>query len=99
MEQLSYQQRLQQSEQQRKDSELSLLVREKSAQLSQDIVATERSLFSKQIELERALGSENLDFKKIVDLQSDIEGIENGLEKLESLKQVLFPEVPVKKGK
>jgi hypothetical protein len=66
--------------------------RTKKLQLQSDILATRQSLGSKKADRTKMLLSKDLDFKKLSDLDDEIEGLEKGMKRLEEYKTELFPE-------
>lgn len=88
--QLKYKDLLQQSQKEKEEQEIAFQVEETEQQLASDILATKRSIVSKQRELTNAKASITFNSKKIVNLQVELEGLEDGLSRLEALKEELF---------
>lgn len=80
----------QQSEQEKELVEVQYQAKEADLQLSADILATERSLAAKKHELSTALGAFPFNSTNIINLQVEVEGLEDGLKRLNALKTQLF---------
>lgn len=80
----------QQSEQEKELTAVQYEAKQAELQLSADILATEQSLAAKKHELETAKGGFPFDSTKIINLQVEVEGLEDGLKRLNKLKADLF---------
>ena len=80
----------QQSEQEKELVEVQYQAKEADLQLSADILATERSLATKEHELIAAMGAFPFNSANIISLQVDVEGLKDGLTRLNKLKTDLF---------
>ena len=58
--------------------------------LQADILATKRALAARKSDLARAKSSYPLNADKIIEFQIDIEGMEDGLKRLNALREELF---------
>lgn len=67
--------------------EVEYAVSEAKLQLSADILATEKSLASKRAELQDAKMTVPLNATNIVNLQIEVEGLEDGLNRLKNLQK------------
>lgn len=88
--QLSYQERLLQSQEEKDQQEVSSLVREADLNVQSDILQTEKSLAIKRRVLEAAKGEFPLNTQTIISLQVEVEALEDGLKRLEALRKELF---------
>lgn len=80
----------QQSQSEKDAQDIPFMVKEAEQQLSSDILATEKSLSSKERELNKAYYTLPFNSVSIIELENEIEGLKAGLEKLNSLKERLF---------
>ena len=85
-----YSKLLQQSQQEKELKEVEFQVKEASLQLESDILATKKSLASKESLLSSLKGKFPLDANSIVKAQVEVEGLEDGLKRLEALQKELF---------
>lgn len=88
--QLKYKDLLQQSQEEKDKQEIEFLVEEAKQQLESDILATNKSLATNKRKLLQQMSSIPLDSQSIINIQVEIEGLEDGLKRLNSLKEVLF---------
>ena len=85
-----YKDRLQKSQQEKETEEVSFQVEEAEQQLQSDILATKKSAASKAKELNRLKDTFPLDSDAIIAAQVELEGLKDGLKRLEALKEELF---------
>jgi archaellum component FlaC len=88
--QQKYKDLLGQTQDQKDQQELQFRVEEGEHQLSADLLATRRSLAAAKADLLKTKGSYPLNTKNIVDSQLKVEGLEDGIKRLEALKAELF---------
>ena len=91
MAKLSYTDRLGKSDGERQSADRQFAADQKQLQLSSDILATKKSLSEKQQSKEEMLGSESLDFDRLIKLDGEIEGLQSGLDRLVAYQEELFP--------
>lgn len=87
---LKYKDLLLQSSQEREEQEVEFRVEEMEQSLQADILATKRALAARKSDLARAKSSYPLNANKIIEFQIDIEGMEDGLKRLNALREELF---------
>ncbi len=87
---LKYKDLLLQSSQEREEQEVEFRVEEMEQSLQADILATKRALAARKSDLARAKSSYPLNADKIIEFQIDIEGMEDGLKRLNALREELF---------
>lgn len=87
---LKYKDLLLQSSQEREEQEVEFKVEEMHQSLDADILATKRSLASEKANLVRHKSSFPLDAQSVVNSQIKIEGLEDGLKRLNELREELF---------
>ena len=81
---------IQQSQQEKDQLELSFQVEQAKLDLKQDIVATGRSLAEAKIHLLRVKSRTPFDSQSVVSAQIKVEGLEEGLSRLNALESELF---------
>ena len=81
---------IQQSQQEKDQQELSLQAEQAKLDLQQDIVATKRSLAEAEIQLLRTKSSIPFNSQSVVNAQIKVEGLKEGLTRLEALNAELF---------
>ena len=67
--------------------EVSYMVDEAKLQFDADVLNTKRALATKKAELEEAKTSYPIDTLNIINLQIEVESLEDGLKRLETLKK------------
>lgn len=88
--QLKYKDLLLQSAQEKEIQEVEFRVEEMAQSLEADILATKRSLASERATLVRYKSNFPLNAQYVIDSQIRIESLEDGLARLNALKQELF---------
>lgn len=87
---LKYADLLQQSQQDKEGQEVAYKVKKAKLDLQADILATEQSLAEKQACLVRVKSEFPLAPQRIIDIEIEIEGLEDGLARLQALEEELF---------
>ena len=87
---LKYRDLLQQSQQEKDAQEREFQVEEAKQLLEADILATKRSLAISRQDLLKAKLAQPFNAQRIIDVQIQIEGLEDGLDKLLNLMEELF---------
>lgn len=87
---LKYRELRQLSAEEQEEKVLQFQEREMGLQLQSDILATERSLEAKKQSLFKEKSRYPLDSQSIINLQIEIEGLEDGLNRLKVLSKELF---------
>jgi hypothetical protein len=87
---LKLQELLQQSSEERKEQDVQFEVKQAELQLSSDILATEKSLAEAMMKKTSAILSKPFDSQAIINLDIQIESLEDGLKRLNTLKEDLF---------
>lgn len=87
---LKYANLLQQSQQEKDNQELEFQVEAAKQQLEADILATKRELAIENKKLLEAKSSRTFNSQKIIDVQIKIEGLQDGLARLNNLLAELF---------
>ena len=85
-----YKDLLQQSQQEKDAQQVEFQVEEAQQQLQADILATKRSLASSKQALLIAKSAQPFNSQKVIDHQLHIEGLEDGLRRLNGLLEELF---------
>ena len=75
------------SEEELNQQEVSYMVDEAKLQFDADVLNTKRALATKKAELEEAKTSYPIDTLNIINLQIEVESLEDGLKRLETLKK------------
>jgi hypothetical protein len=88
--QLKYKDLLGQSQQQKNEQELQFRVEEAQHQLAADVLATKKSIASVERDLLNSKSTFPLDAQSIVSLQVKLEGLVDGLTRLQALQAELF---------
>ena len=86
---INYKERKVLSSEEQSQKEVSRAVENAKLQLQSDILATQSALEDKKQELEDAKSTYPLNAVAIVNLQTEVEGLEDGLKKLKALKDEL----------
>lgn len=86
---INYKERKALSSEEQSQKEVSRAVENAKLQLQSDILATQSALEDKKQELEDAKSTYPLDAITIVNLQTEVEGLEDGLKKLKTLQEEL----------
>lgn len=86
---INYKERKALSSEEQSQKEVSRAVENAKLQLQSDILATQSALEDKKQEFEDAKSTYPLDAVAIVNLQTEVEGLEDGLKKLKALKDEL----------
>ena len=87
---LKYKELLQQSEEVKEGQEIQFKVEEALQSLQSDILATKKSLAKIRRDILKAKAEFPLNASKIIQLQTEAEGFEDGLKRLEELQAELF---------
>ena len=85
-----YAKSLQKSSQEIESAEIGFKVKSAELQLQSDVLATKQSLAGKEKELARAKGAYPLNAQVIINLQIEVEGLNDGLKRMEALQEELF---------
>jgi len=81
---------LQQSQQEKDTQQLEFQVEEAKQQLESDVLATKRLLAAKKQELLKPKSAQPFSAQRIIDVQIEIDGLEDGLSRLLNLMEELF---------
>ena len=87
---LKYQELLQQSETQRRSEDIEFQVKSAKLQLSADILETERALDDKLRKRTSILRSGDIDWKELVEIDVEIQGLQEGIQTLKQYEKELF---------
>lgn len=87
---LKYKERLSQSQQERDLTETEFRVSSARLQLQADLLATKQSLATKKIELEELKNAFPLNVQAVINKKIEIEGLEDGISRIEELESELF---------
>ena len=88
--QLKYRDLLQQSQKEKDEQQVEFQVEEAQQQLQADVLATKRSLASSKQVLQAAKSARPFDSQAVINAQLQIEGLEDGLNRLNGLLAELF---------
>ena len=81
---------LQQSEKERADQDVQFEVKQAELRLQSDILATEKSLADAKMAKSRTLVSRPFNSQAVINADTQIEGLEDGLKRLKALQTELF---------
>lgn len=87
---LKYKELRQQSKAELESAEAQFQEEEVKLQLQSDILATQKSLVSKKKSLQDEKANYPFKAQKVIDLQIEVEGLEDGLKRLQLLEKELF---------